>query len=724
MKNRLLLAIISVLLTTFLSARPTRPVTSIITQPDGSTFTSRSYGDEFTKIITTEQGQAIIRDNDGWWCYAVYNPDGTKYSSGYRVGAHAPAEVISNSLSIPYEALSEHARLMRIPAGLEEKESIIKRIRKAQGAHTMSDSKTTKHGIVILAEYSDVKFRYTRQELVDIVTKKGYDAYGATGSAKDYFESQFDGMYEFSFDVSPIVTLGSRRAYYGKNDVYENDEHPAEMIAEACRLADEAGIDFSLYDDDADTFVDNVFVFFAGEDEAEDPTNNADCIWSHSWYLKSGAGINLILDGKRIDQYACTSELKRESTGRYSLTGIGTFCHEFSHTLGLPDFYDTNYDDNGWAMGLWNYTSLMDGGNSNNNSNTPPFFNVIEREILGLTEPQVLTHNGAYVLKPIHAGGNTYKIPSDSPDEYYLLECRGNKEWDGYIGGNGLLIYHIDKSNKRAWNEDNAVNVNPQRQMADLIEADGRSDRTTSNTAYVYQISDISGIFFPYVNVTSFSSVTSPGIRFRNGSKTTISITGISREGENIKFTVTGLKGEEPPTPANVKAEAFMDAAILNFESDRPFEGDATVQWGRSGELSQSATVSPYENGKYALVIEGLTPGNKTYTATISFEIDGIVGESKKVSFMTSRQVAVSWPYIHFGKSANEDGTFSVGAKIPMRVYNASNAEAIEWEFNGKKSGPEGNGYFTVSEPGTLRAIVYWPDGGKDILEKNIILSE
>lgn len=724
MKNRLLIAILGVFLTTFLAARPTKPVISTTIQPDGTTFISRSYGDEFIRITTTEQGHAIIRDNDGWWCYALYNSDGTKYSSGHHVGAEAPAAIISGSLSIPYETLAERARMMRSPVGLEEKENLLRRVMKAQGTKPMSDSKATKHGIVILAEYSDVKFRHSRQELVDIVTKQGYNTNGATGCAKDYFESQFNGMYEFAFDVSQIVTLSNRRAYYGQNDSYGNDAHPAEMIVEACRLADETGIDFSLYDDDGDSFVDNVFVFFAGEDEAEDPTNNEDCIWSHSWYVKSGAGISLNIDGKRIDQYACTSELKREVKGGYSLTGIGTFCHEFSHTLGLPDFYDTNYEENGWALGLWNSTSVMDGGNNNNDSNTPPFFNVIEREIMGLTEPQVLTHNGTYTLKPIHAGGNTYKIPSDSPDEYYLLECRGNKEWDKYIGGNGLLIYHIDKSNKRAWEVDNAVNVNPQRQMADLIEADGRSDRTTSKVGYASMISNISGIFFPYVSVTSFSSATTPGIRFRNGSTSTISITDITRDGENVTFTVTGLKGEEPPVPVNVKAEAFMDAAIINFESDRPFEGEAVVVWGRTDEIQQEVIVAPYETGKYALVVEGLTPGNKTYKATICFRIDETTGENKKISFMTSREVPVSWPYIHFGKSANEDGTFSIGAKIPMRVYNASQAEAVEWEFNGKKSGPGGNGYFIVSEPGTLRAIVYWPDGSTDILEKEIILSE
>lgn len=722
MRNRLLIAIIGAFLTTFISARPTKPVISTITQPDGSTFTIRSYGDEFIKITTTVQGHAIVRDADGWWCYAIYGSDGSKHSSGHRIGTDAPAEIISSSLSIPYATLAERAILKKNPSGLEEKENILKRVMKAQGAQTKSDIRMTKHGIVILAEYSDVKFRHSREDIVALLTEKGYSENGATGCAKDYFDSQFNGMYEFSFDVSEIVTLGSPRAYYGHNDSYGNDANPAEMIAEACRLADEAGVDFSLYDDDADTYVDNVFVFFAGEDEAEDIENNEDCIWSHSWFVKSGAGITLSLDGKKIDQYACTSELIKRDR-RYTLTGIGTFCHEFSHTLGLPDLYDTDYEENGWAAGLWHTTSLMDGGNSNNSYNTPPFFNVIEREIMGLTQPQTITHNGSYTLKPLHAGGQTYKIESDSPSEYYLLECRGNKDWDEHIGGYGLLVYHIDKSNRKAWETDNTVNANPRRQYADLIEADGRTDTLTESN-YWSLMGNISGIFFPNAGTDSITPDSSPGIRFRNGNKATISITGIKRDGENIMFTVTGLKGEEPPVATNIKAEAFMDAAILNFESDRPFDGNAVIEWGRTGQPTQTDTVKPYETGKYAIVLEGLTPGNKTYSATICFEAGEVVGEGKKVSFMTNREVPVNWPYIHFGKAANEDGTFSIGAKIPMRVYNASKAEAIEWEFNGKTSGPEGDGYFTVSEPGTLRATVYWPDGSKDILEKNIILSE
>lgn len=721
MRIRHYLATLVILLTINLSARPVRPDRYTMTQPDGTTFTAICLGDEFLKVIKTLDGQAIVKDNDGWWCYAVYDTDGSRHSSGYRVGDNAPADIISRSLDIPYKVLSENAAARR-SAFMSQEDNIIRRMMKTQGARLMSEgTAVTKHGLVILAQYQDVTFRsgHGRDKFIDLLTKAGYDENGATGSAKDYFDSQFGGMFEFEFEVSEIVTLSNRRAYYGQNDRYGNDARPAEMVEEACRLASEAGVDFSKYDDDSDGYVDNVFVLFAGEDEADNPVKYADCIWSHSWYVKSGAGITLELDGKIIDQYACTSEIMAGGL----MTGIGTFCHEFSHTLGLPDFYDTDYEESGgWAAGLWNSTSVMDGGNQNNWYNTPPYFNAIERELLGLSVPVMLEHNGSHTLRPINEGGQIYKIEGGIPTEYYLLECRSNEGWDAHIGGSGMLVYHVDKNKNSVWKQ-NTVNVNPAHQYADLIEADGRNDALTAAN-YAQMISNVSSIFFPYANVTELTPDSDPGIKFWQGTRAEIHITDIERKDGAITFIVSGLKGEAPPTPVNMKAETFMDAAIISFESDRPFEGEARMVWGRTGQETESVSIPPYETGKYAVILEGLTPGNKTYTASVCFESEGVESQSKKISFMTTKTVPVSWPYIYTGKKANDDGTFDTGTRIPLRVYNASAAEAVVWEFNGKEVGPAGDGYFTIREEGVLRATVYWPEGGTDILEKHIILSE
>ena len=717
MRIRAFLSILVIFLTFQLNARPVRHAIFTFTQPDGSTFPALCRGDEFLKINTTVQGHAIVRDAEGWWCYAIYDTDGSRKSSGYRVGGDVPYDVLSESKDIPFDVLASNAEKKRVPFVLEG-DGILKRTMKAQGARLLSETTVKKHGIVILAEYSDVSFKHERQDFVNLLTGDGYSINGATGSAKEYFDSQFDGMFDFDFEVSEIVTLKSRRTYYGQNNSHGDDTHPAEMIEEACILADKV-VDFSLYDDDADGLVDNVFVIFAGEDEADDPDKNADCIWSHSWYIKSGAGITLELDGKTIDQYACTSELMAGGT----ITGIGTFCHEFAHTLGLPDLYDTDYEKNdGWAAGLWVWTSLMDGGNQNNNFNTPPYFNAIEREILKLSEPMTLGRNGSYTIQPIHKSGQYYKIPSEKDTEYYLLEYRGHEGWDKYIGGSGMLVYHIDKSDPKVWLQ-NTVNTKPTHQYADLIEADGRNDVLNADN-YIQMTSQISSIFFPYANVTELTPDSNPGIKFWQGSKVEISITDIERKDGAITFIVSGLQGEVPPIPVNMKADTYMDAAIISFESDRPFEGKARMTWGRTGQETESVSIPPYETGKYAILIEGLTPGNKTYTASVCFEYEGMQSQSKKVSFMTTKTAPVNWPYIYSGKKANEDGTFDASTKIPLRVYNAATAEAVTWEFNGKEVSPSGDGYFTIHESGVLRATVYWPEGSTDILEKHIILSE
>ena len=721
MRIRYHFAILVTFLTISLSARPIRPGNYTMVQPDGTTFAAVCLGDEFLKIIKTPDGHAIVKDNDGWWCYAIYETDGSRHSSGCRVGEKAPADILARSMNIPYEVLSENA-VARRSAFLNEEDNILKRTLRAQGAKLMAEGEAvTKHGLVILAQYQDTKFRsgHGRNKFIDLLTKAGYDDNGATGSAKDYFDSQFGGMFEFEFEVSEIVTLANRRAYYGQNDKYGNDARPAEMVAEACRLADEAGTDFSKYDDDSDGYVDNVFVLFAGEDEADNPDKYADCIWSHSWYVKSGAGITLILDGKTIDQYACTSEIMAGGL----MTGIGTFCHEFAHTLGLPDFYDTDYGESGgWAAGLWNSTSLMDGGNQNNWYNTPPYFNAIERELLGLSEPVILERNGSHTLRPINESGQYYKIAAEIPTEYYLLECRSNEGWDAHIGGSGMLVYHVDKNKTSVWKQ-NKVNVNHTHQYANLIEADGRNDVLTADN-YFQMTQNISSIFFPYANVTELTPDSDPGIKFWQGSKVEMAITDIEYKDGAITFIVSGLKGEAPPVPVNMKADTYMDAAIISFESDRPYEGEARMTWGRTGQETESVSILPYEAGRYAIILEGLTPGNKTYTASVCFELDGVESQSKKVSFMTTKTAPVNWPYIYSGKKANEDGSFEAGTKIPLRVYNAATAEAVTWEFNGKEVSPSGDGYFTIHESGVLRATVYWPEGGTDILEKHIILSE
>ena len=711
-------------------AIPARKGEVILRQPDGSTFKALISGDEFTRIKTTSDGNAIIQSPDGWWCYAVYDTEGNKTSTGCKVGYETPHDILSLSSRVPYSILSEKAAETRTSLSSLENESIIRRLRK-QTMQTKSEDETViKHGIVILAEFSDVQFKFGKDDFARLLTEEGYSLNGATGCAKEYFDDQFGGTVRFDFQVSDIVTLSRTRAYYGANDNSGNDKAPAEMIRDACKLADQ-DIDFSLYDDDGDGYVDNVFLFFAGPDEAEGAAE--ECIWSHAWYIYSStARLDLTCDGKRIDRYACSSELTltydTEGKVTNNINTIGTFCHEYSHTFGLPDFYDTDYESSGgMAAGFWGKTSLMDSGNYNNLGNTPPYFNAPERMLLGLLEPVILKETGNYTMAPIHKGGTSYLLKTDTDDEFFLFECRRQEGWDEYIGGSGMLAYHIDASDGgyTAWNNLNEVNIDPAHQRADLMEADARADVFASAQEYAQARQNIGSIFFPFHDVTSWSKDTDPGLVSWNGTKSTWSITGIRRDGENINFNLLGESGQEPPSVKNLTSEAFADAAIILFESSFIHEGEASVSWGRPGRERTEVEVEPYSPGKYALILEGLESSGATYEVEIYFKIGDIEGDRDKSYVITKRQPPVKWPYIIFGSAErNSDGTFASGSRIPLHVNNAADAAEVSWTFDGRTITHEGDGYYTLTRSGELKAAVQWKDGGVDIIIKKIKISD
>ena len=708
------LAVLLLILSLPVWAVPTRWHSMDITQPDGFVFHANFRGDAFLKLMTTDDGCAVIRNDDGFYCYASFDQNGTMFSTPFRVGDPAvPASVLSASRSIPLEIMMrDAARKRNFTEGFPGSDPV-QRIRDRHPFATRSGNQP-RHGIVILAQFQDVRFENTRSYFDQLLNAH-------TGSsAKDYFNDQFGGMFDFLFDVSEIVTVSGKMADYGKNGKNGEDVNPEGMIREACQLAD-AGIDFSQYDDDGDGAVDNVFVFFAGRSEADDPDKNADCIWPHAYSLAS-AGISLYLDGKRIGRYACASEFMRLSTGLYTTASIGTFCHEFTHTFGLPDFYDTDDESSGGkSKGLWGSTSLMDAGNYNNDGYTPPWFNAIERYLLGISEPVLLTE-GEWTLEPIHRSGMYGIIPTDNDQEYYLVECRSNEKWDAHIGGSGLLVYHLDLSNRSAGNSTvhgaltaaerwryNEVNAAPEHLCADLVGA------IPGATSVVH-------VFWPQSGHTSFTTETDPAIRFWSGTKPGVAILDIRRSGDNITFRFVGDATERAPEAIIERQEVFQDAAIIRWKSSDPQYGkEAYIRYDISGRDGEEIAVQPYEPGKYAFTIEGLLP-RTAYRAQIYFKSRNVPGAiNEKCAFTTRSYYSASFPYIFLpDEGRNASGAFATGTELPLRVYNAPYAKSVSWFFDEEPVMTGLSGYWTISRSGILKARIIQEDGSEDIIYKEI----
>lgn len=311
-----------------------------------------------------------------------------------------------------------------------------------------------RHGLIILVNFADSKFNTSKfgptQTLYSrIANEANYGENNFKGSISDYFKAQSGGQFLLDFDVAGPVTLPHGYSYYGQNDDYGYDMRPKEMVKEACQAVD-GSVDFSKYDWDGDGEVEEVFVVYAGNGE-HDTANQPNLIWPHMDNL-ANYDEQLTLDGVTINTYACASELNGDKT----LSGIGTFCHEFSHCMGFPDMYDTASDGNNFGMGSWD---LMDYGSYNGAGYVPAGYSGYEKMVCGWTTPieldKPMTVNGMERLADM---GQTYIIYNKgNRNEYYILENRQQSGFDKYLPGSGLLIEHVDYD-KDIW-EWNAVNT-------------------------------------------------------------------------------------------------------------------------------------------------------------------------------------------------------------------------------------------------------------------------
>ena len=431
-------------------AVPARKTGVVFTQPDGSQITVYQHGDEHFHWMTNEKGEWLKMDINGF--YRVTEALSTEQIEARRVASSRRAAMAAYPLNV------------------------------------------APRGLVILVNFADVAFETEKAEMDSMLVGENYTRnYSYTykgktykiqsqGSARQYFYDSSNGQYNPQFDIVGPVTVSENMAYYGKNNSYGNDSHPEHMINEACKLADtECGIDFTQYDNDEDGYVDFVFVIYAGYGEADGGASNT--IWPHAWNLYSAAGIKCQVDGKTVDLYACGNELDFFSKKH---TGIGTFCHEFSHVLGLPDLYVTNTASHS-TMNEWD---IMDYGPYNNEGNTPPTFSAYERFFMGWLQPRLIVDPENVELKELQESNEALLISSTDqhnlignnpdPTTFYLVENRQQKGWDEYLPGHGMMLTKIQYSYSR-WYQ-NTVNNSSSKMGVDLIEAKGNTSNSGKTT--------------------------------------------------------------------------------------------------------------------------------------------------------------------------------------------------------------------------------------------------
>lgn len=704
-----------------------RPIA--VKQADGSTLTIVIKGNEYGRITTTTDGYPLwYNDETGNFEYATLN-DGDIVGSGIVAADADKRSDIDNA----FLSTLESSNIINTTV----QKAAVNRAKSATTRALINEFPTIGeiHSLVILAEFSDLKFStvgddpqkfYTR-----MLNEEGFTySNGANGSARDYYVDNSNGKFQPTFDVVGPVTVSNTMRYYGANSGgSDNYTRIAEMITEACTLAhDNYGVDFSKYDLDGDGQVDNVYVVYAGYGESD--TGNTNTIWPHAAYLVNNLYSKFELDNKQIDRYTCCNEI--DGLRRGQPVGIGLFVHEFTHVLGLADHYDIYSSSTAYTPDSYD---LMDSGSYNNDSNTPPLLSAYERNALGWLDLTELTADESVVktLPELGASNKAYRVSVPGNDnEYYVLENRQQKGWDAYLPGHGMLMWHIDYD-YFVWLA-NTVNTVASHQRVDIVEADNR--RTDSSR---------DGDTFP-----GASNVTSWEMDAWDGTKLA-SLDDIKETDGNIELVLGGMD-YKLETPTITISNVEYSSATISWNEVPNADKYLFDCFEDYGELEEESNTKTYEGitsvtvdslqpeTNYAVILRAKRGSYVSEWAIANFTTPAIPFAKKKptdvvVSNVQQNSFDVAWSGINDSKEYEVTLAKQVydSSKTVTTGYDFSNQEAgmpEQWEYQGVflsmngyygESAPSlrfsrNGGYLTVAYPEKMiSGVSFWGRGGSNV---------
>lgn len=492
--KRILTGTALALVATAAIAVPARRQLHTFTQSDGTTITLRLVGDEKFHTYVTTDNLPVAKSANGDFHYTT--PAGISQIAAHNPESRTDAEnafVTENSGKLNVGQLAKAARSKRARATAKSADN-----------NSQVPTSGSPRVPVLLLEYADYPFRDGKSAHATFTSffNQGDE------SARQYFVDQSNGKYTPQFDIYGPYTLSNNRAYYGGNDQDGYDKRVGTMVGEGCKgLASQ--IDFSLYDNNNDGECDVVIVIYAGDGEASsNEKDKENAVWPCQWELSSSDfGKSLQLNGVTIDKFGVFNELNGFEISQ--IDGIGTFCHEFSHCLGLPDFYCTDDYLDYFGMSDW---SLMDYGCYNNDGYTPIGYSAYEKNFMGWIDYIEPVENTLYTLQVFNSknadNDMAVKVSGTNPNEYYIIENRAQQGWDSYMPAEGLMITHVTYDAQKWYN--NTVN-NFSTQGMTIIPADNSLDNRT--------LAALSGDLWPYNGNDALTDDSRPAAKLNLGSQ-------------------------------------------------------------------------------------------------------------------------------------------------------------------------------------------------------------
>ncbi len=459
------------------------PIT--ITQKDGKMLTYRLHGDEHFNYVTTTDG-VLLYQQDMDFYIAVIDEYGKMSSSG--VLAHNAGQRTAEEISLIGKQDKE--KFFATADVIVAKSRSMKKTTMPEGGTTLFPHIGSPKALIILADFADQKFKHDDETTIAIFdhylnstepfdpeTEIDPTLCSNYGSVFKYFSDMSGGLFTPQFEIAALVHLEENMKVYGNTNGSGTD-NISKFIKDVCNLAD-GPVDFSKYDANEDHKVDLLYIIYAGYGQSTG--GGLDTIWPKSGPTDGTTTFGMY-DETYICRYGVNPELNFSPDVTYYLfgdnpqiNGIGLFCHEFSHCMGLPDVYPTSYDGQvgGYhAMELWD---IMDGGeycglikkvyNNNNKTYTlqggyyPTAYTAWEREYMGWMDemPVLKAENSGQLIELVNIddGGQAYKIfpddneignvDEDGNEEYVFIQNIQSYGWNTSLGelGHGMLVTYI-----------------------------------------------------------------------------------------------------------------------------------------------------------------------------------------------------------------------------------------------------------------------------------------
>lgn len=609
MKIKTLLTTLLLICSITINAAPFKNVKKILTQPDGTKLHCYASGDEFYNRLHDIDGFTIVQNEDGYFVYATMSRDGEMIASQYVAGKSNPKDLgLTPNISISKKEYHKKRELMKTPE-----------LRNHGLNHGVYNNL-----VVFIRFKGDADFGTTQTQIDSMFNYNGYYdismnnyfkkmTYNKLSMVSHVFPKSDDDKILSYEDVYP------RRYYTPYNEKtnpegYKEDERGQREFALLKRaiesIADQVPDTLDI-DRDNDGHVDNVIFVVKGN-----VGDWSDLLWPHMWSLH---GEDVFIHDKRV----MTFNFQLETSTYFN---VSTLCHEMAHSLGLPDLY--HYEE--WysdfsPVGSWDLMCA--------NADPPQHTATYMKYKYGTWIDEIPEiEYGTYTIEANSWEGgrrNCFKIPSEDPDQYYLVEYRNDDNFfERKIPNGGLLIYRIDP---RFYG---CADYNGHDIFDELyIYRPGGSANTNGNLN--------SAAFCKERNTTEFNHTTNP-YPFLNfgGTDKNVNICNISATGDQMTFSYLPINSELIPVDftVNVKKDEFVELAWDTVD----YADSYNVY--RDGILLAANVKNTFYNDSY----ENISKGYHAYYVSSNCQ--------NEESFHSAEESVIIGDYCEYAFDMNSDG--------------------------------------------------------------------